>query len=86
MKYFLKSILIKVLKRFNLLVLPKHKYEDWLFRYEQYSKLDTMYEEYDEGLQYLNRGRVDAYDNVLEYLKDFNKIENEKDSIRNCGL
>ena len=74
MKYFLKSILIKVLKRFNLLVLPKHKYEDWLFRYERYSKLDAMYEEYDEGLQYLNRGRADAYDQILNYLKDYNNL------------
>lgn len=74
MKYFFKSILIKILKKFNLLVLPKHKYEDWLFRYEQYSKLESAYAEYDEGLKYLNRGRVDAYYQILEYLKNYNNL------------
>lgn len=83
MKYFLKNQLVKFLNKWNLLLIPKFKYDDWKFRQKEHEKLDASYEEYDEALQYLNRGRADAFDQVLDYLKTFNNIKDEKDSIRN---
>lgn len=76
MKYFLKNQLVKFLNKWNLLLIPKFKYDDWKFRQK----------EYDEALQYLNRGRADAFDQVLDYLKTFNNIKDEENPIRNIQI